>query len=268
MREENAQGLEVAACTTFNWAQVNAIAFDDSKLEMPYFHKSQTDEHNDATNVCLPNGTIVTPGMQGGRTDMVRWIGIYFDRKLSFSHHVKVKLMAAARSLNALRSLICYETGVSPLATRTLYQACVISRSDFGSKIWWTRQKHLASILQSQQNSTLYQILNAFTSTPILTLHNKAAIPPVLVRLQHRNRKFVLRLLSLPPSHLVVQRCPSSFPVPNHFHTSICNPYEYNHLWQYTSKAPSHLIRILCSVSQWVLPDNFIEDTAHLNLTL
>jgi hypothetical protein len=147
------------------------VAFDDCKLEMLHFHESRTDEHNDTTNVCLPNGTIVTPGMQGGRTDMVRWIGIYFDCKLSFSHHVKVKLMATTRSLNALRSLVRHETGLSHSATHTLYQACVISRSDFGSEIWWTRQKGLASILQSQQNSALCRILNTFTSTPILGQH-------------------------------------------------------------------------------------------------
>jgi hypothetical protein len=157
-REENAQALEVATHTAFNWAQANAVVFNDSKSEMLYFHKSRTDEHNDTTNIRLPNGTIVTPGMQGGKTDVVRWIGIYFDRKLSFSHHVKVKLMAAARSLNVLRSLICHETGLSPSATCTLYQAYVISRSDFGSEIWWTGQKSLASTLQSQQNSALHRI--------------------------------------------------------------------------------------------------------------
>jgi hypothetical protein len=101
-REEDARALEAAARTAFNWAQANAVAFDDSKSEMLHFHKSRTDEHNDGTNVRLPNGTIVTPGTEGGKTDVVRWIGIYFDRKLSFSHHVKVKLTAAARSLNAL----------------------------------------------------------------------------------------------------------------------------------------------------------------------
>jgi hypothetical protein len=55
--------------------------------------------------------------------------------------------------------------------------------------------------------------------------------------------------------------------MPNHFHTSICNPYEYDYPWQFTGKAPSHLVRMLRSVSQWVLPDDVIEDTAHPNLT-
>jgi hypothetical protein len=64
--------LEVATCTAFNWVQANAVAFDDSKSEMLHFHKSQTNEYNDATTVHLPNSTIVTPGMQGGRIDIVQ----------------------------------------------------------------------------------------------------------------------------------------------------------------------------------------------------
>jgi hypothetical protein len=52
-REENARALEAAAHTAFNWAQANAVAFDNSKSEMLHFHKSRTDEHNDATNVRL-----------------------------------------------------------------------------------------------------------------------------------------------------------------------------------------------------------------------
>jgi hypothetical protein len=70
-REENARALDAATHTAFNWAQVNAVAFDDSKSEMLHFHKSRTDEHNDATHVRLPNSTRVTPGTQGGKTDVV-----------------------------------------------------------------------------------------------------------------------------------------------------------------------------------------------------
>jgi hypothetical protein len=78
----------------------------------------------------------VTPGTKEGRKDVVRWIGIQFDRKLSFSHHVKVKLTAASRSFNALYSLVRHETGLSPSTTHSLYRACILSRSDFGAEIW------------------------------------------------------------------------------------------------------------------------------------
>jgi hypothetical protein len=154
-REENTRALEAATRTTFTWARDNAVAFDDSKSELLHFHRARDDTLTNATNVKLPNGTVVTPGTQGRPKDIVRWIGIYFDRKLTFTHHVKLKLTAASRSFNALCSLVRHETGLSPSATRSLFHACVISRSDFGAEIWWSGQKALAQKLQTQQNSAL-----------------------------------------------------------------------------------------------------------------
>jgi hypothetical protein len=101
-REENARALEAAARTAFDWAQDNAVAFDDSKSELLHFHRTRADLHSKSTDVRLPNGTRIIPGIQGGRRDRVRWIGIHFDRKLSFSYHVHIRLTAAGRSFNAL----------------------------------------------------------------------------------------------------------------------------------------------------------------------
>jgi hypothetical protein len=39
-REGNARVLEAAAKTAFDWAQNNAVAFDDSKSEMLHFHRA------------------------------------------------------------------------------------------------------------------------------------------------------------------------------------------------------------------------------------
>jgi hypothetical protein len=73
----------------------------------------------------------------------MRWIGIFFDRKLSFNYYVCTRIAVANRAFNALYSLTHYETGLSPPAMHQLYQACVTSRSDFGAEIWWHRQKNL-----------------------------------------------------------------------------------------------------------------------------
>jgi hypothetical protein len=67
---------------------------------------------------------------------MVQWIRIFFDRKLTFKYHVTTKVTAATRAFNVLRSLVRHKTGLSPSATRLIYQACVTSRSDFGAEIW------------------------------------------------------------------------------------------------------------------------------------
>jgi hypothetical protein len=266
-RKENAGSLEAAARTAFTWAANNAIAFDDSKSKLLHFHHARNDTHSAETNITLPNGTSVMPGTKEGRNDVVRWIGIQFDCKLSFSHHVKLKLTAASRSFNALCSLVRHETGLSPSTTRSLYRACVLSRSDFGAEIWWTGQKTLAHKLQLQQNAALRRILNAFRSTPIVALHNEAALPPAHIRIQDRQRKYALRILCLPPSHPVVSRCPSSFPIPNHLATSLQNPNEYDCNWQLPTRPPSRLVRIIAALSEWTPPTTEVEDTAHPDAT-
>jgi hypothetical protein len=146
---------------------------------------------------------------------MVRWIGIYLDRKHTLSQHVHTRVAAAQRAFLALCRLAHYETGLSPAATHQLHQVCITSRSDFGAEIWWNQQKHLEQMLQLQQNRALQRNRNAFTSMPIIALHNEAAIQPVSVRLDQKQRKYALRLLSLPPTHPVAQQCPESVPIPN-----------------------------------------------------
>jgi ribonuclease HI len=261
-REDNACELEAATRTAFQWANDNAIAFDDNKSELLHFHCTQQDTTPDAINVQLPNGTVVKLRMQGGRKDVVRLIGILFDRKVHFTHHINAKLIAMSRSFNVLCSLVKHETGLSPSATRSLYRTCILSRSDFGAEIWWRGQKTFTQRLQTQQNAALHRILNAFRSTPTIALHNEATLPPISVRLQSKQRKYALHILSLPPSHPVVKPCPSSFPIPNYLSTALQDPNEYDFDWSQPCHPPSRLVQVLCTLSPWVLPHADIEDMA------
>jgi hypothetical protein len=104
----------------------------------------------------LLNGTVVEPGIHGGRKDIVQWIGIFFDSKLNFTHHVNTKLITASRSFNMLCSLVKHKTGLSPSTTHSLYHTCILSRSDLRAEIWWIGQKTFMQYLQTQQNAVLH----------------------------------------------------------------------------------------------------------------
>jgi ribonuclease HI len=261
--EGNSRALEVAARTAFQWAWDNAVAFDDAKSEMLHFQRSRQDVITEETKIQLPHGTVVEPGTRRGKSDVVRWIGIFFDRKHTFKYHVTTKVTVATCTFNALGSLVPHETGLPPSTTRLIYQVCVTSRSDFGAEIWWQGQKNLETTLQLQQNAALRRILNAFRSTPVTALHNEAALPPLAVRLTHKLRKYTLHLLSLPTTHPVVRRCPSSYPIPGHSIASLSDDREYDHPWHSDHRPPSRLIHILHEMHRWLHPDDAIENTAH-----
>jgi hypothetical protein len=147
-RKDNTYALEKATQTAFKWADKNAITFNDSKSEMLPFHHTHQDTTPNAINITLPNGTIMKPGIQGCKIDIIRWIGILFDRKLRFTHHINAKLISVSRSFNALCSLVKHKTGLSPSVTRSLYYMYIQSRSDFGTEIWWMGQKTFTNCLQ------------------------------------------------------------------------------------------------------------------------
>jgi hypothetical protein len=105
-REGNSRVLEVAARTAFQWVQDNPVAFDDTKLEMLHFQHSRWAVITEETKIWLPHRTVVEPGTRGGKSDIVQWIGIFFDRKHTFKYHVTTKVTAATCAFNVLRSLV------------------------------------------------------------------------------------------------------------------------------------------------------------------
>ena len=75
------------------------MAFDDSKTELMHFHTARDNTIIDNERVTLLNGTVVSPGAKGLNVETVRWVGIWFDRKLSFRHHVELMTANAMRAM-------------------------------------------------------------------------------------------------------------------------------------------------------------------------
>ena len=94
--EENSKTLKLVTKTAFQWAEDNAVTFDDSKTELIHFQK----ENKSKSTVTLSNNTIIQP------FKTVRWLGIWFDTKMSFKTHVQKKIASATRTLHLLHRLM------------------------------------------------------------------------------------------------------------------------------------------------------------------
>ena len=120
--EENSQTLMKITKTTFQWADENAVTFDDSKSELIYFQKGNSAA---TATVTLSDNTIIQP------FETVHWLGVWFDRKLSFRTHVQKKIASATRTLHLLHRLMNSEWGLLTTAGQQLYLACITSISDY-----------------------------------------------------------------------------------------------------------------------------------------
>ena len=80
-------------------------------------------------SIQLSNGTIIHA------TECVRWLGVWFDRKMKFNTHVKQKKASMLRAFNAIQNLSNSERELTRGAMRQLCISTVFSVSDYGSEV-------------------------------------------------------------------------------------------------------------------------------------
>ena len=66
---------------------------------------------------------------------VVKWLGIWFNRKLSFKIHVENRIASASRMFYAIKRLANTEKGLLFQAMRKLYIACITSIANYGVPI-------------------------------------------------------------------------------------------------------------------------------------
>ena len=144
----------------------------------------------------------------------MRWLGIFFDRKLTFKDHVSIMTNRARSIVNGLRCLSNTIRGLSQANMRTLFRTCVIPVLTYGSPIWFRPdrpQKTLVDKLQTCQNHALRLIAGAFKTTPCRALAVLCHIPPIKLTLVKLSKGYANRISRLPDRSPVVARLPGEW---------------------------------------------------------
>jgi ribonuclease HI len=201
--KKNTKILEREAAKLYSLGAKSAIEFDLDKTELIHF---TTSKEAKTASLQLPNGATIQP------KELVRWLGIWFDPGLTFKHHVAKRVSQARSTLQRMNRLANSERGLSPLALRQLYLACVTSVADYGSPVWWKGQAQFKRSLQALQNLALRKILGVFKTAPILPMEVEAALVPPDIRLDASTRQYALRMLKLSATHPINQELSALLP--------------------------------------------------------
>ena len=83
------------------------MQFDMEKTELIHFHfKRSFDLENEAYSIKIRDSTIQPK-------DLVKWLGIWLDSKLTFKQHVEKKITQVLKILNQIKRLLNTERGLS-----------------------------------------------------------------------------------------------------------------------------------------------------------
>lgn len=195
------------------------LTFDASKTELIHFSQ-KPGAYNPGINLLFPRQScdIAATPTQGS----LRWLGVFFDRKLSFRTHVETLAARGRRLVNGVRALSNTVRGAPPLSVRRVIQACLIPTLTYAAPTWWqghTRpsrtdprrqvnsgMKTLCQKLEVVLNHGLRTILPVYRTTPSAVLHRETAIPPVGLLLDQCVALFSLRLNRLDSYHPLMAR--------------------------------------------------------------
>ena len=136
----------------------------------------------------------------------VRWLGVHFDRKLLFSHHVK---LAAAKGTNAVCSLSMLANTVRGLhqkQLRHLYISCVLPKILYAAPVWASGKANQLKPLVKVQRRALIQMCAAFRTTSTEALEIEASLPPLHLQIKQLKTQYAIRFNRLPSSSPVLQR--------------------------------------------------------------
>lgn len=138
--------------------------------------------------------------------DAWRYLGFFLDPQLNFRRHVAFYATKALSTIRSYLGLGNSNRGLTPIMRRRLYLSCVIPLMTYGFRLWYTPRKPaigLIAELTKAQAAASRWILGAFRTSPRGGMEMLAGILPIRLHLARLHKASLIRIHSLPPSHIV-----------------------------------------------------------------
>ena len=126
--QSNCNQLQSDLQEALSWGDSVGITFDPAKSELLHFSRGR-----EADNRPLPGVNAGTYSVSE-KPGPLRWLGVHFDRKLSFKQHVQILSSKALVVGNALKSLGKTTRGVPPHLLQQAVNACVLKKGYYGAE--------------------------------------------------------------------------------------------------------------------------------------
>ena len=127
-----------------------------------------------------------------------KFLGLIWDTKLTFEHHIKYLKARCQKSLNILKVLSRTEWGADRTTLLKLYRSLVRSKLDYGCIVYGSAAKTSLAKLVPVHNQGLRLSLGAFRSSPVESLYVEAHEPPLEIRRDKLALQYILKLKANP----------------------------------------------------------------------
>ena len=156
--------------------------------------------------------------------DCIRYLGFYFSSTLDWNAHICFYFNRAFSTIHAFKMLGSSICGLDTLQRRNAYQACVLSVLTYGLPLWYAPDgkgvsRHTRLIAKVHSYATRW-ITGAFHTTPNGAKEMIAGLPPLITILNQCFHGYRARIVTLPPSHILVATMNNKWTNPAYSHVS------------------------------------------------
>ena len=175
--------LQLAINNISQWAENHGYTFSRNKTQSILFSRRG--------KRCNPSLKIYNQEIPA--TNSLKFLGIVFDSRLTWSNHVKKLKDQCHSPLSLLKHVSHLSGGADKKTLTTLYKALVQSKLLYACEIFSSNEKIIGA-LNKIQNQGLRIISGAFRSSPIASLQVDCSVPPLDLQICQRSGRHYLRL--------------------------------------------------------------------------
>ena len=168
-----------------HWANNNGFKFSKSKTQCVHF--CQLRKQHDDPVLTLYGSPI--PVVQE-----YKYLGLIFDKKLSFIPHIKYLKAKCLKSLNILKVLSHTTWGADRTTLLQLYRSLIRSKLDYGSIVYGSARKSYLAMLDPIHHQGLRLALGAFRTSPTASLYVEADEPSLNTRREKLSLQYAIRI--------------------------------------------------------------------------
>jgi ribonuclease HI len=222
--DQNVEQLADDIRGILDWGSANKVAFAPEKLEAIHI----TRRHDNAAPPIRVNNALtidpITTAEKEGMQPALRWLGVYFDRKLTWRRHVSVRAAKARAVAQHIRNLARTVDGPPASSLRKAVITCVLPSLLYGTEAWYAgRTRPAQNLAQGPATvsarvgwhvDTVNKILTlaargvlpVWRTTPTAALFRDGGLPSATAALEEAKLRFALRLQTVDNSHPLAGR--------------------------------------------------------------
>jgi ribonuclease HI len=132
-----------------------------------------------------------------------KFLGVLFDRKLSFKSHIHQLKANCTKKMNLLKVVSRFGWGADKDTLLKLYRAIIRSKLDYASIIYGSARPSYLKVLNTVHHQGLRLALGAFRTSPVPSLYAESGEPPLSIRREKLALQYAAKLRSQPanPAH-------------------------------------------------------------------